>query len=45
MNASVLYFMNILRLFFVKDEILCLVAVKNLLLIVLEDTKPDEGLE
>jgi hypothetical protein len=29
----------------VKDEISCLVAVKNLLLIVLEEIRPDKGLE
>jgi hypothetical protein len=31
--------------FFVKDEISCLVAVKNLSLIVLEEIRPDKGLE
>jgi hypothetical protein len=31
--------------FFVKDEIPCLVAVKKFLLIVLEETRLDDGLE
>jgi hypothetical protein len=34
-----------LLLFYVKNEISCIVAVKKILLMVLEEIRPDDGLE